>query len=407
MSSTMMDVSAAMMGTLPTAPLAGADGELLPIADLLQLLEQNADAPTGFSQALLTAGAVTAEPAPRDATQDVATDAPADDAADDVADDAASPVPCDIATLLRLLESRPPVPQPAQSCPLPIVTASGGDFSHEDEDGDASSTATTIILPTVIPAVPSPDPGDVPVDDTQASASQRPTAQSVQNPTGHGDVPVAAATHAAVDPALIDGPLVEAAAIEAAVRVMTTGTELPAREAEDSARPVDLARPVDALQSMHGLLQGLKPAALSMAGASALPERLVQVPMRDPAWPQAVAAEIRFLVDHKIDVATLRLNPEHLGPVEVRIDVRDERVSVSFGVHHGDTQAALEQSLPRLREMFAAAGLHLGDASVRQEARRDSQSSGAALAATRSEPDREGEVAAGTTRSLGLVDEYA
>jgi flagellar hook-length control protein FliK len=60
------------------------------------------------------------------------------------------------------------------------------------------------------------------------------------------------------------------------------------------------------------------------------------------AWPQAVAAEIRFLTDQKVEAATLRLSPEHLGPVEVRIDVRDNNVSVSFGVAHGDTQAVLE-----------------------------------------------------------------
>lgn len=418
MSSTMMDVSGAMAGTLPTVPLAGVDGELLPIADLLQLLEQNADAPADFSRALLTASAETAVIA--GATVD--TTAAVDAMDDEVATSLPGDIACDIATLLRLLESRPADPLPAQalvSAPVPsaaptpssmpppaapglppILTASGDGASDNDEDGDISSTAITVILPGFLPGVPAQDDaGDVPVDEALASSAQRPTAQPASNPPA-AQQPLTAQSLPG------DADVSAAAATEAAVRILSD-MELPAHETPDPARPVDPARPGDAPQSLHGLLQGLKPAVQFMGGAGVMPERLVQVPMHDPGWPQAVAAEIRFLADHRIDVATLRLNPAHLGPVEVRIDMRDEQVSVSFGVHHGDTQAALEQSLPRLREMFAAAGLHLGEASVQQEARRDSQDGAATLVGQHTVPEREGEGVPGTPRSLGLVDEYA
>ena len=161
-------------------------------------------------------------------------------------------------------------------------------------------------------------------------------------------------------------------------------------------------RPPDPAQATLSFVQHFK----SDVPTSAPVERLIHVPVRDPAWPQAVAAEIRFLTDRKIEAATLRLSPEHLGPVEVRIDVRDNNVSVSFGVTHGDTQAALEQALPRLREMFAAAGLNLGQASVQQEARRGSQhGSSAAAAGAGAANERDGS-ASGAGRAVGLVDEY-
>jgi flagellar hook-length control protein FliK len=69
----------------------------------------------------------------------------------------------------------------------------------------------------------------------------------------------------------------------------------------------------------------------------------------------------------------LRLSPEHLGPLEVRIAVQNDQVSVWFGAAHADTRNALENALPRLRELFAAQGMSLTDAGVFREPPRDAQ----------------------------------
>ena len=58
---------------------------------------------------------------------------------------------------------------------------------------------------------------------------------------------------------------------------------------------------------------------------------------------------------------SLRLWPEHLGPLEVRITMNDDQASVWFGAAHADTRAAIENALPRLRELFASQGLSLTD----------------------------------------------
>jgi flagellar hook-length control protein FliK len=134
-------------------------------------------------------------------------------------------------------------------------------------------------------------------------------------------------------------------------------------------------------------------------------ERSVNVPVGNPQWAQAMASEVRWLADHGVQAATVRLSPEHLGPVEVRVDVRDSQINVTFGASHADTRAALEQALPKLREMFAGAGLSLGQATVQQEMRRESQNHSATLRGQ----GREDEIAAVSARvvALGLVDEYA
>ena len=69
----------------------------------------------------------------------------------------------------------------------------------------------------------------------------------------------------------------------------------------------------------------------------------------------------------------LRL-PEELGPVEVRISVRESDATVTFVAPHADARAALEQAMPRLREMLAAQGLALADSAVFADSQRQSGS---------------------------------
>jgi flagellar hook-length control protein FliK len=62
--------------------------------------------------------------------------------------------------------------------------------------------------------------------------------------------------------------------------------------------------------------------------------------------------------------ARLRLHPESLGPLDVRIQVEDGEARVWFNTAHGQTRDAIEASLPRLRELFAGQGIELGRVQV-------------------------------------------
>jgi flagellar hook-length control protein FliK len=97
--------------------------------------------------------------------------------------------------------------------------------------------------------------------------------------------------------------------------------------------------------------------------------RTVHVPVGDQRWPEQLGHEVRLLVDRGLQSATLRLSPDHLGPVEVHIDIVNEKANVVFGANQAETRVALHEAIPKLREMFAGAGLALGDAGVRQDAR--------------------------------------
>jgi flagellar hook-length control protein FliK len=118
-----------------------------------------------------------------------------------------------------------------------------------------------------------------------------------------------------------------------------------------------------------------------------------------------VASEVRWFAEQGVQNATLKLTPEHLGPVEVHLALSDGQVNVNFSASHSDTRQALEQSLPQLRDMLAGAGLSLGQAHVQQQMRQGSQNSfspgGASADNGLHEPS------ATIPMRLGLVDEYA
>jgi flagellar hook-length control protein FliK len=132
----------------------------------------------------------------------------------------------------------------------------------------------------------------------------------------------------------------------------------------------------------------------------------ISVPVASGSWPHAVAAQVHWFVSNDVRSATLRLSPEHLGPIEVHIDVQKSQVNVNFSAAHAETRAALEQTVPRLREIFASGGLTLGQTNVQQDPRPGSQSTTTPARAPFAHAQAAEPVAVATVQSLGLVDEY-
>lgn len=133
-----------------------------------------------------------------------------------------------------------------------------------------------------------------------------------------------------------------------------------------------------------------------------------------PGWEDEIGAHLTWMTQKGLETGSLRVSPEHLGPVEVNISVQNADASVWFAANHPDTRAALEQALPRLREMFASQGMNLADAGVSrqnlaQQGSRNPSRSGASQAvagiAAVGSPDAGSASAARI--NLGLVDLYA
>jgi flagellar hook-length control protein FliK len=89
-------------------------------------------------------------------------------------------------------------------------------------------------------------------------------------------------------------------------------------------------------------------------------------PLAHPEWNKDLGERIVWMSSKAIPSAEIRLNPPHLGPISVRVDVADDRATVVFTAQHAATREAIEASIPKLREMMSAQQLNLVDVNVSQ-----------------------------------------
>jgi flagellar hook-length control protein FliK len=86
-----------------------------------------------------------------------------------------------------------------------------------------------------------------------------------------------------------------------------------------------------------------------------------------------LGARMSWLADQKIGHAHIKLSPADLGPVEVRLHLNGDQVNASFSSAQPEVRQALENSLPRLRDMLGQHGFQLGQADVGQQQQQASQ----------------------------------
>ena len=132
-------------------------------------------------------------------------------------------------------------------------------------------------------------------------------------------------------------------------------------------------------------------------------------PVGSAAWNDELGGHLTWMTLNGLESGSLRVSPENLGPVEVKISVQNGDASVWFGASHPDTRAALEQALPRLREMFASQGMTLTDSGVSRESPRNQTRSQApqSISAVSAIGSADVSTSAAVRMSLGLVDTYA
>lgn len=135
--------------------------------------------------------------------------------------------------------------------------------------------------------------------------------------------------------------------------------------------------------------------------------------LQGEGFDDAVSTRVAWLADQKIGHAHIKITPNDLGPVEVRLQLDGDKVQASFSSAHADVRQALEQSLPRLREMLGQHGFQLthSDVGSRQQGQQGGERPGTAVADGRSDPlgneDSAVVVPARVLRARGLLDAYA
>jgi len=89
-------------------------------------------------------------------------------------------------------------------------------------------------------------------------------------------------------------------------------------------------------------------------------------PLSHPEWNKDLGERIVWMGSRAIPSAEIRLNPQHLGPVSVRVDVADNQATVVFTAQYAATREALEASIPKLREMMGAQQVDLVEVNISQ-----------------------------------------
>ena len=89
-------------------------------------------------------------------------------------------------------------------------------------------------------------------------------------------------------------------------------------------------------------------------------ERLQNLPLsvavNQRGWGDAFSSRVQWLASNNVNTAEIRLDPAHLGKIEVQIDLSGPEARVMFNAEHAQAREALENAMPRLREMMSESG---------------------------------------------------
>ncbi|PYD87680.1 hypothetical protein DNF23_37280 [Pseudomonas syringae pv. pisi] len=110
----------------------------------------------------------------------------------------------------------------------------------------------------------------------------------------------------------------------------------------------------------------------AVGNPAAVPGDRIPARVGSQAWDNQVSQRIVYMVG-KEQAATLTLNPPDLGPVQIVLNVSNDQASVAFSAEQLEVRQALENALPRLREMMSESGIALNNATVDAGARQQQQ----------------------------------
>jgi len=197
-------------------------------------------------------------------------------------------------------------------------------------------------------------------------------------PAAMGDAAATPALPAAADASAMQAPAMAAsgAAIagEAAVSTDSAADEIAVEDLDalQVAAKADGPLQDDAAPATPASLHGIGASHAVRAGADVAALRGME-PTPTPVLGQegfddALSARIGWLADQKIGHAHIRISPDDLGSIDVRLQLDGDKVNASFSSPHVDVRQALESSLPRLRELLGEQGFQLAHADVGQQA---------------------------------------
>ena len=277
--------------------------------------------------------------------------------------------------------SHPPRPQQSGKADTPSTSTASKDRAAATQDSGSDDPRPDDVSDTNadVSATAPPDgaehPADVPEWPPAGLAglllSMPPPATDAPTPRISASAASAAMTSPAVaSPALPMAGAVALAGIAVTMDADAEAAELPADLMESlmAASGTDEGAVSDDTATAPGLLAG--PSSLQPMRTGSEP---AVARMSDPnptpvlgqdGFDDAISAKVGWLAEQKIGHAHIRISPDAMGAIDVRLQMDGDKVHASFSSPHVDVRHALESSLPRLRELLGEQGFQLAHADV-------------------------------------------
>lgn len=228
----------------------------------------------------------------------------------------------------------------------PATTKPDGEENEKDQ-GQANPLATELI--TALPSSPG-------VAETPASRVSI-DAQGFRKPNAErqAETPSSAHTPKAGEATPLSGKIAPDAAINADI----------ARRGED-VKPSEVPA-----NEFHAVLERAVATATDATSqgirAGAGNHLRIDTPLGQSGWHVEVGQKLTWMVGTNNQQADLVLTPPHLGRVEVSLTLNGDQATAIFTSANPAVREALENSLHRLREVLADAGVNLGQTQVGSE----------------------------------------
>lgn len=132
-------------------------------------------------------------------------------------------------------------------------------------------------------------------------------------------------------------------------------------EAQSFEAALGAAKEAQVLANPHAPVRS--PQAATPAPASAP----VATPVGAPGWDNEVGDKVVWMVGRQESRAELVLNPPQLGRIEVSLTMNGDQANATFISANASVREALENAMPRLREILQGAGVSLGQTQVGAE----------------------------------------
>ncbi|RCS58321.1 flagellar hook-length control protein FliK [Parvibium lacunae] len=133
-----------------------------------------------------------------------------------------------------------------------------------------------------------------------------------------------------------------------------------------------------AAPSNNGTASTVNPAALNPALAAQanapqqgstpqLAHYSISHPVYSPQFANEAAQTLHVAINTKIQQAEIAVNPPDMGPIRIQIQVNGNDVNLTIAVQQVEARQAIEDSLPKLRELLGQNGMDLGQTALQQQ----------------------------------------